>query len=91
VRLTKDEPDTIAGFLNMDVGQFIEAYTVLTCDRQALALTDKKNGECIFLCASGCRINPVKPGQCLDFPHQWKFKAFKDICAWAVGKNQDKS
>jgi hypothetical protein len=29
VRLKKNEPDTIASFLNMDVYQFIETFTIL--------------------------------------------------------------
>ncbi|MFH2090977.1 MAG: YkgJ family cysteine cluster protein [Pseudomonadota bacterium] len=84
VRLKKNEPDKIAAFLNMDVYDFIETCTVLTCDRHSLALKDKKNGECLFLTPGGCAINAVKPDQCLDFPHRWKFKAFKTTCAWAI-------
>ena len=94
VRLREDEPDRISEFLGMDVYSFIETYTILTRDRQTLSLTDKETGsqhdhECIFLTPSGCRIHPVKPAQCSDFPHKWKFRAFSDICAWAkkVGKN----
>jgi len=80
----KTEPDKIAAFLDMDVYHFIEAYTLLTKDRQTLSLVEKENGECVFLTASGCRINPVKPVQCLEFPIKWKFKTFETICAWAV-------
>ncbi|MFH2060149.1 MAG: YkgJ family cysteine cluster protein [Pseudomonadota bacterium] len=87
VRLKKNEPDKIAAFLRTNVYDFIETYTILTRDRQALSLKDKKNGECIFLSSHGCRINAVKPEQCLGFPHQWKFKAFKNICAWARNNN----
>lgn len=88
VRLKKDEPDKIAAFLSMDVYEFIQEYTILTRDRQTLSLKDKapteqSRHECIFLSDQGCRIHAVKPAQCLDFPHKWKFKAFKDICAWA--------
>ena len=83
VRLTTQEPDTIAAFLNMDVYHFIETYTRLTKDRQTLSLIEKKTGECIFLTPQGCRINPVKPAQCLGFPFKWRFKEFERICAWA--------
>jgi Fe-S-cluster containining protein len=83
VRLEKYEPDIIAGFLNIDIYKFIEAYTILTKNRQTLSLIEKENGECVFLTAKGCRINDVKPKQYLEFPHKWKFKDFKKICTWA--------
>jgi Fe-S-cluster containining protein len=89
VRLTADEPDAIADFLNMSSRKFIEKYTILTRDRKALSLIDKDNGECIFLQAHGCAIQPVKPAQCIDFPHKWKFKAFMHICAWAKKNLKD--
>ncbi|MCK5836921.1 MAG: YkgJ family cysteine cluster protein [Desulfobacula sp.] len=94
VRLKKNEPDIIASFLKMDVYQFIETFTILTKDRQALSLIEKKDGACIFLTSQGCRINDVKPEQCLEFPFVWKFKDFQKICAWAkkeLKKNNDYS
>lgn len=84
VRLKSEEPDRIAEFLDMDVNEFLEQHTRLTWDRHCLALLDKENGECSFLTPEGCSINPVKPSQCLEFPHKWRFKALKDICAWAI-------
>ena len=83
VRLLENEIDVIAEFLDMDVQDFIQTHTRLTRERTGLALTDKENGECFFLGPQGCRINPVKPKQCRDFPHGWKFTAFRSICAWA--------
>lgn len=83
VRLKEKEPDRIAEYLGMDIYAFIETYTILTRDRQTLSLKDKSNGECIFLSDTGCRINAVKPDQCLDFPYRWKFKAFDTVCGWA--------
>ena len=91
VRLREDEPDRIAEFLGMDVYEFIETFTLLTRDRQTLSLKDKKEGpghDCIFLSSAGCRIHPVKPAQCRDFPRKWKFKTFGEICAWAKGSKQ---
>ncbi len=89
VRLKKEEPKVIADFLGMDVNEFIETLTRLTRDRQGLALVDQTGGACIFLTPKGCRINPVKPIQCRDFPHKWKFSEFEQICGWAkknIGK-----
>lgn len=83
VRLEKNEADTIAAFLSMDVHHFIETSTILTKDRLCLSLKEKENGECLFLTDAGCRIHAVKPRQCLEFPAKWKFKEFDRICAWA--------
>ena len=93
VRLRPEEPDAIAAFLGMDVKAFIETYTYLTRDRQALSLIDQDNGACIFLDLNqGCRIHPAKPRQCRDFPFIWKFSDFNRICGWArqrAGKPRD--
>jgi hypothetical protein len=45
-----------------------------------LALMDKPNGECIFLDGDLCRIQPVKPQQCRDFPNLWNFPGFEKSC-----------
>jgi hypothetical protein len=89
VRLEKSDPDRIADFLGMDVFQFIEIYTILTKDRQTLSLKEEADGACIFLTADGCRINAVKPSQCLDFPLKWKFTEMDAICAWAIKKKSN--
>ncbi|MBA3010098.1 MAG: YkgJ family cysteine cluster protein [Proteobacteria bacterium] len=86
VRLTKDEPDAVALFLNLDVHAFIHRFTRLTQDRTALSLKEKEDGSCIFLGDTGCSIHPVKPLQCRQFPHVWKFADFETICGWARKK-----
>jgi Fe-S-cluster containining protein len=73
----------MAEFLKMEVHEFIESFTVLTEDRTALSLIEQPNGACIFLTEKGCRIHPVKPAQCKDFPRAWRFSKFEDICGWA--------
>ena len=88
VRLLSSEPDAIAHYLGMDVYDFIQAYTRVTRDRQTLSLTEQPDGACIFLTAQGCRIQAVKPLQCKNFPHAWKFSDFENICGWAR-KNRD--
>lgn len=90
VRLEKAEVDTIADFLTMDIHDFTEAFTILTKDRLCLSLTEKENGDCIFLTDTGCRINSVKPRQCLEFPLKWKFKDFEHICTWAKKASEKK-
>ena len=94
VRLRTNEPDAIASFLGLEVQKFIDQYTRLTKDRTSLSLTEKKDGSCTFLTQVGCKINPVKPVQCRQFPHKWKFAGFETICGWAkkvngVSQSQD--
>lgn len=83
VRLRADEPDAIAHFLGMDIHEFIDTYTCLTRDRHGLSLVEQADGACIFLADTGCRIQPVKPIQCKEFPYKWKFSDFEHICGWA--------
>ena len=82
VRLTRDEPDAIAAALGLDVEDFIARFTRLTHDRQALALTERADGACIFLDAQNhCRIQHVKPKQCRDYPHRWRSATLDAVCA----------
>ena len=90
VRLRLGEAESIARFLGMNILSFTREYTVLTRDRQALSLIERKTGECIFLGDKGCRINEVKPGQCRDFPLKWQFSDFETICGWAKKRIRDR-
>jgi predicted dehydrogenase len=46
-----------------------------------LALLDQSDGACGFLDSGGnCRIQPVKPHPCSDFPYRWNSPGFKKIC-----------
>ena len=82
-RLGPEEPDAIAEFLQMGVRRFIDTFTRLTDDRTGLSLMEQGDGSCFFLTDQGCRIQPVKPAQCRDFPHRWRFSGFEKTCAWA--------
>jgi len=91
VRLLPEEPDAIAKFLGMDIHAFIDKFTRLTRDRHCLSLIEAPDEACIFLSDEGCAIEPVKPIQCKNFPHKWKFSDFEHICGWAKkvsGQNQ---
>ncbi len=59
---------------------FIQQFTRLTLDRSGLALMEKPNGECIFLEAGRCSVQPVKPQQCRDFPNLWSFPGTEASC-----------
>lgn len=81
VRLTNQEITRIASFNGFEEREFIQQFTRLRADRQGLALQDKPNGECIFLDGNECRIQPVKPQQCRDFPNLWSFPDAAGACA----------
>jgi Fe-S-cluster containining protein len=80
VSLTDEEIDRMAAFKGMATGAFIEQFTRLREDRRGLALTEKANGECIFLEGNDCSVQPVKPRQCRDFPNLWNFPGFEKVC-----------
>ena len=70
----------MAQHLGLSEDDFIQTYTRLNGDRSGLALQDKQNGECIFLEGNDCRVNPVKPQQCRNFPNLWNFPGFEEVC-----------
>jgi len=83
VRLTHDEVDAIAGFLEMTPEAFAEKYTRLTADRSGLSLVERADGVCVFLTEArpaACRIEAVKPRQCRDFPEKWNFPGWEKEC-----------
>ena len=80
VRVTNVEITAIARYLGIDEDAFIQQYTRLRPRRDGLALIDKPNGECFFLDGNVCTLQPVKPGQCRDFPNRWNFPGWRDVC-----------
>lgn len=82
VRLTDEEIDRIAAFLNLTSARFLDEFVVLAPDRRCLSLSEQKNGACVFYdCETKkCRINPVKPKQCRDFPLRWNFPGWERLC-----------
>lgn len=80
VRLTETETARIAAHLGLSEAEFIQLHTRLTAQRDGLALLDKPDGSCAFLDGTDCRIQPVKPQQCRDFPNLWNFPDFEKIC-----------
>jgi Fe-S-cluster containining protein len=80
VRLDDGEITRISAFLKLSEVDFIRQYTRLTHDRQGLALTEKSNGECVFLNGTQCSIQRVKPRQCREFPNLWNFPGFEQVC-----------
>ena len=80
VRIEEDEISRIAGFLKLTDQAFLDQFTRLRTNRQGLSLIEKDNHECVMLDGGGCRIHPVKPGQCSGFPNTWNFPGWRQFC-----------
>ncbi len=80
VKVSEVEIATIAAFLEVEESEFIQRYTRLRPERNGLALTDKPDGECVFLEGRDCMIQKVKPGQCRGFPNEWNFPGWRETC-----------
>jgi len=71
VRLDDSEVAALAAFLAKSEKDFIEQHTRLRKDRRGLALKAREDHSCIFLEGNSCRVQPVKPQQCKEFPNRW--------------------
>ena len=80
VRLGEAEIARLAAWRGTSELDFIEEFTRLAHDRRGLALREKPGGECVFLDGDACSVQPVKPQQCRDFPNQWNFAGFEELC-----------
>ena len=80
VRLGEGEPEKIAAHLGINVHEFIQDYTELLPNRQALGIISRPNHECIFLEGRDCAIQAVKPKQCQGFPNTWNFAGWREVC-----------
>ncbi len=80
------ERELIAQYLKMPVAELIRIYLEET--PLGLAVKNKAAGGCIFQEDNRCRIHPVKPRICRDWPflpaillHENEFAAAKTACA----------
>ena len=88
VCIETDEIREISRFLDMDEQVFIDTCCRLRANRRGLSIRDAEDGARMMLTKDGCRINPVKPRQCRDFPNKWNFPGWRDLCrAREVGRN----
>lgn len=80
VTFTDAELTRMALHLGLTEEAFIARYTRINAQRTGLALTDQADGSCVFLDGADCRVQPVKPQQCRDFPNLWNFPGFEKVC-----------
>ncbi len=85
VRLQEEDCEAIARLLGLDPYEFTRQFTRLGPFREALELTDRDDGACVFLTAEGtCRIQAAKPRQCRDFPAGWSDAGMEKRCAGMI-------
>lgn len=89
VCLTDADITAISSYLQLTEENFINTYCRLQRNRRGLSLIDAEDGACIMLCKNICRIQPVKPQQCRDFPHLWNFPGWEERCPGAGRKEAD--
>lgn len=80
VRLAEGEVERIAEHVGLSADEFIQNHTRLTVQRDGLALLDQAGGACAWLEGDNCRLQPVKPQQCRDFPNLWTFPGASSVC-----------
>ena len=80
VRLGAGEVACLAAFTGMAEVEFIQRFARISRDRHGLSLEEKPDGSCIFLDGNTCKVQPVKPQQCRDFPNLWNFPGFEEHC-----------
>lgn len=83
VCISEEEISRIAHYLGISEQDFIDRYCRLRFNRRGLSLIDAPDGACIMLTPEGCRIQEVKPQQCIDFPHRWNFPGWEKLCPGA--------
>ena len=66
--------------LDLSSNEFTEKYTKLREQRNGLTLKNNKNGSCVLLKDKSCLVHSTKPKQCKDFPNNWRFKGWRQIC-----------
>ncbi len=90
VRLTGTDIEVLALQLGLTVEAFIETHTILTRDRQCLALHDAPDGACMFYDPKGgCTVQEAKPQQCRDFPVKWRYRDVDAICSGTFTTDPD--
>lgn len=80
MKVSEEEIGRIARHVGMGEDAFIAEHTRLRADRSGLALLDKGNGECAWLDGRDCRLQEVKPVQCVGFPNTWNFPGWREEC-----------
>ncbi len=79
VIITITDARRIADFLEISVQEFYYTYTKRMNDEYRLEDIPGTK-DCIFLENNLCKIHPVKPQQCRDFPWKWRVLEMVHFC-----------
>ena len=83
VELSEGNIAQISEFLDLSREAFLDTFAQFDRPTQTWHLIDQSDDlkSCIFLAEdNSCRINPVKPQQCRDFPTRWRPDNIIDFC-----------
>lgn len=80
VLLDDESVSRITAFLEIDEREFLESFADVRPSRAGLMLKSRPDNSCIFLSGAGCRIHPVKPRRCREFPNGWNFPGWREQC-----------
>lgn len=80
VCVEEEEIAAMAACLKMSEEEFVRDFCGLRKNRQGLTILENEDGSCMMLSGNLCRINEAKPAQCRDFPHQWNFPGWRELC-----------
>ncbi len=95
ILVTPGEARAMAAYLGLEVGEFAARYLVDSPLGPQVAVSD---GACVFLEERRCRVHPVKPRICREWPflpallaHADEFEAAKGACPGLApeGRHQD--
>ncbi|MFP4378912.1 MAG: YkgJ family cysteine cluster protein [Candidatus Sumerlaeia bacterium] len=97
VNVTEEECRKIAGYLDMDLPDFLDKYTHGAAGYERWLIDGEGEDEpCIFLMRdekglASCRIEgDAKPEQCRDFPFKWRRRGFEEWCEGMKANNRQK-
>jgi|UniRef100_A0A7C3SKR3 Fe-S-cluster containining protein len=84
ILVTPKEIHRLADFLGLPVPEFEQRYLIASPLGPQIA---SRNGACVFLEEKRCRVHPVKPRVCREWPffpallrHPDEFQAVKEAC-----------
>ncbi len=84
ILVTPEEAENLAAFLGLTLGELQSRYLIASSLGPQVG---NWNGACIFLADNRCRVHPVKPRICREWPflpallaHADEFEAAKEAC-----------
>ncbi len=81
VRVTDEDIDRLAAFLEVSPEDFIAQFTRLSPSRTGLVLNSGLEEPCMFLSEdNSCRVHPARPQQCRDYPERWWSEEIAAVC-----------